>query len=151
VTRPAHTSRAAGVVTLERRIAAPLEIVFSYFIDPKRYALWQGIEAELDPRPGGTFRVRQNDAGLVSRGEFIEIDPPNRLVFSWGWEGVDDLLPGQSTVEIVLQPDGDGTLLRLRHSGLPSEPACELHSYGWGVGLDNLVVVAAAGHLPNPT
>ena len=149
MSRSAHTSRGTHVIELERRIAAPPDIVFSYFTDPERYQLWQGIGAELDARPGGTFRVRQNEAGFVSRGEFIELDPPNRLVFSWGWEGIDALPPGESTVEVVFVADGDGTLLRLRHSGLPNESACDLHSYGWGTGLDNLVVVVAAGAGPH--
>ena len=149
--RSAHTPPATCEIQLERRIAAPPEIVFSDFTDPARYQQWQGIGAELDPRPGGIFRVKQNDAGFVSRGEFLELDPPNRVVFSWGWEGIEGLLPGQSTVEVTLEPDGDGTLLRLRHRDLPSESACDLHSYGWGVGLDSLVVVAAGGHLPNST
>jgi uncharacterized protein YndB with AHSA1/START domain len=146
VTRPIHASAGTGVVELERRIAAPPEIVFSYFTDPDRYRLWQGIGAELDPRPGGMFRVTQNDAGFVSRGEFIELEPPSRLVFSWGWEGIDGLPPGASTVEIDLVPDGDGTILRLRHSGLPSDSACDLHAFGWGVGLDDLVAVAGASN-----
>ena len=128
---------------LERTIAAPPDIVFRYFTDPERYRLWQGIAAELEPRPGGLFRVTQNEAGIVARGEFIEIDPPHRLVFSWGWEGIDGLLPGESTVEVVLEPDGDGTRLRLRHSGLPSDSACDFHSYGWGTSLDRLVTIAA--------
>ena len=142
--RSSSTSQGSRTVSLERRIAAPVAVVFSYFTDPAKYQLWQGIGAELDPRPGGTYRVVQNDAGIVSRGEFIEIAPPHRIVFSWGWEGIDGLPPGASTVEVVLTADGDGTLLHLRHSGLPNESACQLHAYGWGVGLDNLTVVAAA-------
>ena len=66
------------------------------------------------------------------------------MVFTWGWEGNDGLLPEASTVEVLLEADGQGTLLRLRHSGLPSDSACDLHSYGWGVGLDQLVEVVAA-------
>lgn len=134
-----------GVIELERRIAAPPETVFAYFTDPERYRAWQGVAAELDPRPGGLFRVVQNDAGFVARGEFVDVDPPRRVVFTWGWEGIDGLLPGESRVEVTLRPVGDGTLLRLRHSGLPSEPARQLHAYGWGEGLDNLVALAGGG------
>ena len=132
-----------GVIELERKIAAPPETVFAYFTDPVRYRLWQGVEAELDPRPGGLFRVTMNADGFIARGEYVEIDPPRRLVFTWGWEDVGGLEPGASTVEVTLEPHGDATVLRLRHSGLPSEPACQLHTYGWGVGLDQLVEVAA--------
>ena len=143
-----HKVLPEGVIELERRIAAPPETVFAYFTDAERYRLWQGLEAELDPRPGGVFRVVQNEAGYVARGEFIEVDPPKRVVFSWGWEGIEGLLPGQSTVEVDLVAQGEDTLLRLRHSGLPSESACQIHSFGWGVGLDNLVEVAAPGNAP---
>ena len=133
-----------GVIQLERRIAAPPETVFTYFTDPVRYQRWQGVAAELDPRPGGIFRVTMNESGFIARGEYVEVDPPRRLVFTWGWEDVEGLDPGASTVEVMLEPEGDGTLLRLRHSGLPSEPAAQLHTYGWGIGLDQLVEVAAA-------
>ena len=133
-----------GVIELERRIAAPPETVFAYFVDPERYLMWQGIAAELDPHPGGVFRVTQNDAGYVARGRYLEVEPPTRVVFSWGWEGIEGLLPEASTVEVLLEADGQGTILRLRHSGLPSDSACDLHSYGWGVGLDQLVEVVAA-------
>ena len=147
MSRATDEARRGRAVVVERRVAAPPDIVFAYFTDPERYRLWQGVEAELDPRPGGLFRVTISEAGPVARGEFLEVDPPSRLVFTWGWEGVDSLLPGESTVEVVLRADGDGTLLRLLHSGLPTEEACQLHSYGWGVGLDNLVVVAARSDL----
>ena len=69
MTRRAHTSAGTEVV-LERRIAAPPDIVFAYFTDPERYRLWQGIAVELQPRIGGVLRVTHNDAGFVSRGEF---------------------------------------------------------------------------------
>jgi uncharacterized protein YndB with AHSA1/START domain len=128
-------------IELERRIDAPPDTVFAFFTDSEKYRQWQGLEAELDPRPGGIFRVVQNEAGYVARGEFLEIDPPRRVVFSWGWEGIDGLLPGQSTVEVDLVDDRGSTLLRLRHNGLPSDSACQLHTYGWGVGLDALEVV----------
>ena len=75
-----------GVIELERRIAAPPATVFAYFTDPERYLLWQGVAAELDPRPGGVFRVTQNDSGYIARGEYLEVEPPTRVVFTWGWE-----------------------------------------------------------------
>jgi len=128
-------------IELERRIDAPPDTVFAFFTDSEKYRQWQGLEAELDPRPGGIFRVVQNEAGYVARGEFLEIDPPRRVVFSWGWEGIDGLLPGESTVEVDLVEDRGSTLLRLRHNGLPSDSACQLHTYGWGVGLDALEAV----------
>ena len=142
----------AGVVEIERRIAAAPETVFAYFTDPERYVRWQGLDARLDPRPGGEFRVTMSGrSNTVATGTFVEIDPPRRLVFTWGWEERGPLPvtaavpPGSSTVEVDLVPDGDGTILRLRHSGLATPDARAFHTYGWGVTLERLVVTAAGG------
>jgi uncharacterized protein YndB with AHSA1/START domain len=74
---------------------------------------------------------------------------PYRLVFAWGWEDSSELPPGSSTVEITLVPDGDGTLIRLRHTGLPSEESRALHAAGWSHYLQRLSM-AATGHNPGP-
>src|SRR5829696_7712105 len=65
----------------ELRIAAPPEIVFSYFTDPARMVDWMGVAAVLDPRPGGTFRVDANGRDVVL-GEYLVVEPPYRVVFS---------------------------------------------------------------------
>jgi uncharacterized protein YndB with AHSA1/START domain len=143
-------------IELERRIGAPPDVVFSYFTDPERYRLWQGNDAELDPRPGGAFRVTiSGRTRTVVRGRFVVVDPPRRIVVTWGWEQVDWYLdgmripPGGTTVEIVLVADGDGTILRLRHSGLSTEAIRQFHTWGWDLSLDRLSVVAAGGD-PGP-
>ena len=134
------------VVELERRIAAPPETVFQFFTDPERYKLWHGVEAELDPRPGGVFRVLMTTkTRQTARGVYVEIDPPRRVVFTWGFEGIDALPPGTSTVEVTLEGDGEQTVLRLRHSGLPTPDLCAFHSWGWGFTLDRLEIAAPGG------
>jgi uncharacterized protein YndB with AHSA1/START domain len=151
------TTAAEGVIELERRIAARPETVFSYFTDPERYRRWQGVDAELDPRPGGLFRVTMTGRSrTVARGVYVEVEPPTRLVFTWGWEPIDGapdgmtgVLPGTSTVEVELVADGDATILRMRHSGLPTDAACQFHTAGWDLTLDRLVVAAAGGD-PGP-
>src|SRR5947207_2616651 len=102
----------SGVIEREVRIAAPPETVFEFFVDPEKYVRWKGRMAWLDPRPGGEYRVAINDQA-VAKGAFVEIDPPRRVVFTWGWEGTDAVPPGSSTVEVTLEPDGEGTILRL--------------------------------------
>jgi uncharacterized protein YndB with AHSA1/START domain len=132
----------------EVRIAAPPEIVFAYFTDPARLVEWIGIAALLDPRPGGTFRVEANGRDVVC-GEYVEVEPPRRVVFTWGFEEADGLVPpGASIVEITLTPDGDGTLLRLTHRDLPG-PSRPQHDQGWEHFLDRLRS-AAAGADPGP-
>src|SRR5436309_13045584 len=96
----------ATIIEREVRIAAAPETVFSYFTDPEKYVKWKGQHAELDPRPGGVFRV-DFDGKDVARGEFVEIEPFRRLVFTWGWEGEGHPIPpGSSVVEVTLVPDG---------------------------------------------
>ncbi|TMF55643.1 MAG: SRPBCC domain-containing protein [Chloroflexi bacterium] len=64
-----------------------------------------------------------------------------KVVFTWGWQGSPTVPPGSSTVEIDLEPDGDGTRLRLVHRGLP-EAALASHTEGWDYFLPRLVSVA---------
>jgi len=132
----------AGDVVREVRIAAPADVVFAYFMDPARIVRWIGEHAEIEPRVGGVFRVRMAD-GNVTSGELVELDPPRRLAFTWGWEGGGPVPPGSSTVEVELTPDGDGTLVRLTHRGLPDE-ARALHQEGWDRFLPALASVAGA-------
>ncbi len=127
------------MVELETRVDAPPETVFTFLVDPELYVRWQGTEAELDARPGGRFRIVVE--GNVVAGEYIEVSPPHRVVVTWGFEGNPDLPPGSSTVEFTLEPDGDGTVVRVRHVSLPDE-AVDQHRQGWVRYLAQLTSVA---------
>ncbi len=132
----------------EIHIGARPEIVFSFFTDPEKMKQWKGVEAELDPQPGGIYRVVVTENN-TARGEFVELVPHRRIVFTWGWEEEENpLRPGTSTVEVTLEPNGSGTLLRLRHDGLP-EIAIAGQSDGWEHYLDRLAT-AAVGTNPGP-
>ena len=132
-------------VVREIRIAAPPEVVFRFLTDPERHSRWMGVRAQLDPQPGGVHRV-EYAGGAVARGEFLEVSPPHRVVFTWGWEGDEATIrPGASRVEIDLSPDGTGTLLRLVHSGLVDATETEGHRKGWDQFLPELAREAAAG------
>lgn len=89
-----------------------------------------GIGAELDARPGGRYRI-DVDGRHIALGEFHEVDPPRRLVMSWGWDGHPAVPPGTTTVEITLTPDRGATVLRLRHLGLPNQDERQQHTTGW--------------------
>jgi uncharacterized protein YndB with AHSA1/START domain len=135
-------------VEREIRIDAAPETVFAFFTDPQLLLRWKGIDATLEPEPGGVYRVVMNARHTVL-GRFVEIDRPRRLVFTWGMVGEDPLVaPGASTVEVTLIADGEGTLLRLVHRDLP-EPAREQHARGWEHFLERLRVAAAGGD-PGP-
>ena len=142
VSLPTALPSGPGEIAREIRVAAPPEVVFSYFTDPSRLVRWQGTSAELDPRPGGLFRVNFA-SGLSVSGRYVEVVPPTTLVYTWGWEAEGAALPpGASTVEISLEPAGDDTLLRVRHDGLP-EAMFEFHRSGWDECLAELARVLA--------
>ena len=124
------TTADARDIERELRIAAPPATVFAYFTDPARMVRWMGRTVDLDPRPGGVLRIAYNGTD-IARGAFVEVDPPRRVVFTWGWEMPGDSVPaGASTVEVTLTPAGDGTIVRLIHHGLPSD-AVDGHTEGW--------------------
>ena len=136
------------VLEKEVRVRARPETIFPFFTDPEKMMRWKGIEVTLEPRPGGIYRVNMNGRN-VARGEYIELVPWSRVVFSWGWEGDDSPVPpGSSTVEVSLIPDGDETIVRLRHLGLPSDQQ-EVHDEGWTHYMARLAM-AASGRDPGP-
>ncbi|MGH3860834.1 SRPBCC family protein [Actinokineospora sp.] len=120
----------------EIHIKAPPETVFAYFTDAERHPRWMGVEATLDPRPGGVYRCVVHDKATVL-GEYVLVEPPHKVVFTWGFEGNEDVPPGSSTVTVTLTPDDTGTLLRLVHTGLP-HPSLASHDRGWTTYLHNL-------------
>ena len=125
-------------------IAASPDTVWEFFVDPDKLRRWKGIDADLDPRPGGNYRC-QVIPGHTALGEFVELDRPRRLVFTWGWDGQDAVPPGTSTIEVELTPEGDGTSLRFVHKDLPGAEQVASHAHGWDHYLDRLGIAAAGG------
>ncbi len=128
------------------RIEASPEAVFPYLTDADLIVRWMGEWSELQAEPGGEFAVDVN--GVPVRGRYVEVEPPHRVVFTWGAAGNDTLPPGSSTVEITLRPDGDATVLDLIHRDLPPEEQPD-HAIGWSHFVARLVVAAAGGD-PGP-
>ena len=135
-------------IVREIHIAATPEEVFSYFTDAQKLVVWKATSAELDARPGGHFRMDVTGRGDVARGEYVEIAPPHRVVFTWAWMRDTPAPPAPSVVEVTLAPDGDGTLLRLVHRGVPAEIR-DGSAKGWDHYLHRLAL-AAAGSDPGP-
>jgi len=135
-------------IGVERELAidASPETVWQFLVDPEKATRWMGQTASFDVRPGGEYRVGVIP-GHTAAGEFVELDPPRRLVFTWGWESDHEaenaVPPGSSTIEIELVPNEGGTTLRFRHYGLPNEAAAESHAHGWDHYLERLVGAAS--------
>jgi uncharacterized protein YndB with AHSA1/START domain len=137
-------------VEREIAIAARPETVWEFLVDPDKATRWMGQAASLDPRPGGLYRV-EVIPGNTARGEFVEVDPPRRLVYTWGWEDgkASSVRPGSTTVEIELVPDGNGTKLRFVHHCLPGAESAQSHAHGWDHYFARLAIAARGGD-PGP-
>jgi uncharacterized protein YndB with AHSA1/START domain len=104
-----------------------------------------GVAASLDARAGGRYRVEVLPGDAVL-GEFVELDPPRRLVQTWGWESRSGSVPpGSTTVAFDLVRRDDGTLVRVTHTGLPRGAAADRHARGWDHYLPRLAAVASGG------
>ena len=137
------TETDTSVVEQTLRIRARPETVWRYWTDPERMCAWWSAAAELDARPGGTCRVEMG-GGPVMRGEYVELVPHERIVFTFGWEPTDGapaVPPGSTLVEITLTADGDDTVMALRHSGIPAAHRDE-HDSGWAHFLSILAATA---------
>jgi len=134
----------------ELLLPAPAEQVFDMFTDPQKLVGWIGSSADLQPRPGGRFRFEVMP-GQFCEGQYVILERPSRLVFTWGWTDPGfGLPPGTSRVEVTLArsgPDGCQTRLRLVHSGLAGDLGI-LHDDGWSRFLARLT--AAAAGVPPP-
>ena len=126
-------------VVVQVHINAAPEVVFPYFTDPEKMTKWMGSQVVLEPKPGGVYQVQVSERD-IARGEYLEVIPPRRVVFTFGWIG-SPLPPGSSTVEVTLEPSEGGTLVVLRHLNLP-EPAREQHLQGWHHYLGRLTLAA---------
>jgi uncharacterized protein YndB with AHSA1/START domain len=125
-------------------IKASPETVWEFFVDPEKLVRWKGMTAELDPTPGGIYRC-EVIPGHTALGEYVELDRPNRLVFTWGWENESNVPAGSSTIEVDLTPEGDGTSLRFVHKELPNAESVESHAHGWDHYLERLEIAATGG------
>ena len=137
-----------NAVVSEIHIAAPPEVVFAYFVDPAKMRRWFGSHVHLEPQPGGTYSADINPQARA-RGTYVEVVPPSRVVFTFGWQDDPNIPPGSTTVEVTLAGDGDGTHVRLVHRGLQTPEMREQHRQGWDHYVARLAIAAAGGD-PGP-
>ena len=132
------------VLTVERRIAAPPETVFDAWLDPEIVRHWlfatpDGImeRVKIDPRVGGRFLIAERRGGELAEhfGEYLEIERPHRLVFTFA--AIRD--SGYTRVTVTIAPDGEGSRLTLVHEMDPQWAEYEDRTcQGWTTILDGL-------------
>jgi uncharacterized protein YndB with AHSA1/START domain len=135
-------------IVREVHVDATPDVVFAFFTEPSKLTRWLAAEATLDPRQGGVcHQVHVSDDGTASRyqmrGEFLEVSPPGRVVFTWGFtDPAVGVPPGSSVVEVTLTGEARGTRVRLVHRDLPASEL-DSHEKGWTTLLDVLTTVVA--------
>ena len=110
-------------------IRATPETVFQFFTDSARWANWWGAGSTIDAQPGGKVYIRHPN-GVESLGEVLEVQHPERIVFTYGFVSGKPMPPGSSRVTIKLAPDEAGTRLQLLHEFAEVAPRDE-HVQGW--------------------
>ena len=136
-------------ITLVRRIAARPSIVFEALTTADGVASWCGTDdlpvilAKVDPWVGGAFRIRfptLDGQEHEACGEYLELDPPSRLVMSWRWlhGGVAEERDGVSRIEIELKPIDGGVELTVTHTDLRNDFSAISHELGWADSLARL-------------
>ena len=135
---------------------APREDVFRAFSDPEAIKSWWAPKgwvtpyAEMDVRAGGRYRFGMcEEAGgdlMFVHGNYIAVEPPARLVFTYVWEGgvggerwcEHGLIEVETVVTLEFRDHGERTELLLRHEGFPTMEGRDQHRNGWGSNWDSL-------------
>jgi len=143
------TTKAADKTSLEikRFIHAPRDRVYAAWTDPAQLKQWFGPEKVqtrnliADARVGGKFRWDLNNSAgekMTCRGEYRELQPGKKIVFTWQWDDDEDWENHISVVTVELSDREGGTELRLIHEQLPNEQSRDGHTAGWNSALDKL-------------
>ena len=141
------TTKEKTRLEISRVIEAPRDRVYAAWTDPEQLKQWFGPEnvktRELvaDARVGGTFRwdiINSEGEEMTMRGEFRELQPSRKIVFTWQWEDDEDWENHISIVTVELDDANGGTELRLTHEQLPNEESLDGHTRGWNSALDKL-------------
>jgi uncharacterized protein YndB with AHSA1/START domain len=132
---------------IERSFRAPAEAVFDAWTSEEVMRRWfhaerdwETPEARVDLRLGGAVRVvmrdPHKDAEHGGGGHYTEIDPPNRLAFTWTWDNDDDAR--ETLIELDFEEAEGVTTVRMTHSSLRDQESVLSHEGGWTACLDNL-------------
>lgn len=122
-------------------IHAEPKVVFRFFEESERWASWWGANSTIESKPRGRVLIR-HAAGMDVVGEVIEVEPPERIVFSYGFLDRTAASAGDSRVTIALEPLGQSTRLRLTHE-FNDAAARDEHVQGWRFQLSLFANVVA--------
>ena len=154
------TSNTTFGLTITRTINAPRERVFAAWTDPEQLSQWWGVRedyttpfTEVDLRVGGSYRFGMQDPGqehpYVVGGTYLEITPPEKLVFTWIWErmpgDISDWVPPETLVTVEFIDRHGATEIVLTHERFPDEHMRDEHDNGWAgvmVQLGNYLIAA---------
>ena len=142
---------AGETLQLERTFQAPAQRVFDAWTNEEVMRRWfhgehdwETSHAEVDLRVGGAVRVVMLDPekGVEhgGGGHYTEIDPPNRLAFTWTWDEDER----ETLIEIEFEEDEGATTVRFTHSNLADLESVRSHEGGWSNAFDNLETKALA-------
>jgi uncharacterized protein YndB with AHSA1/START domain/predicted enzyme related to lactoylglutathione lyase len=148
-----NASTESNRLQVNRWIKAPPERVFAAWTKPDQVQNWFGpatcrvLGVEIDLRVGGGYRfnVFSEKMGKMSvRGEYLEVSPPAKLVFTWLWEDDPDWANLRSVVTVEFAAKDGGTDVQITHEGFPNAESEGNHEHGWNGCLDKLAARAAA-------
>ena len=140
------TASADRECRVARVIPAPPEAVFRAWTEPDRIRQWScppGAtirDSQVDLVPGGPYRLLiEAEEGTLHTafGVYREVDPPNRLVYTWDWEEPESAV-GETLVTVEFLADGASTAVVVAHEGFPAAEAAEGHRLGWTWSLERL-------------
>jgi uncharacterized protein YndB with AHSA1/START domain len=142
------------ILRMERLIAAPPEHVFALWTEPDKLVQWWGPDgfdvpaSAMHVTPGGrwktTMRSPEGTLHTVS-GVYRLIDPPRRLVFTWGWDDDNGVRGHETEVTVTFEPAPGGTRLVLQQQTFADADQCAKHQYGWSSSFDCLERSAKSG------
>ena len=119
---------------------------FEAISTPEMLVKWLADRAELSPHKGGSYRLGWT-GGPTHTGKVLEFEPGKKIALAWEWPGVS--LRG-TVFQLSVEPKGDGSLLRVEHSGFPKEEKwADLYGgaeWGWTYFALNLKSVLETGH-----
>ncbi len=126
-------------LTINRTLAFPVDRVWRAMTDPAALAAWFWPQrfaptAEVDLRVGGRYRIDGPAVGMAVSGEYVAVEPPHRLVFTWTWAGETE----ETLVTVDLRATDGGTELSLTHERFADDESAKNHAQGWDDCLDRL-------------